>query len=55
MNKMTFHVNHLLADDSHEMSSLIYSEKYKKMRMSSTANLLGTLRVNNPEGIKIRE
>ena len=27
---MTFHVNHLLADDSHEMSSLIYSEKYKK-------------------------
>ena len=43
---MTFH---LLADDSHEMSRLIFIEKLKKMKkfkMSSAAVVIGTLSFN---------
>ena len=29
---LPFHVNHLLTDDSHEMSNLIFSEKKKKKK-----------------------
>ena len=37
-------MNHLLADDSHEIPSFIFSEK-KKNRMSSATSLLSALRV----------
>ena len=38
-------MNHLLADDSHEIPSFIFSEKKKKNRMSSATSLLSALRV----------
>ena len=46
---MLFHENRLLADDSHEISYLIFCGKLGKMsqNLSSAAVVIGTLRVNN--------
>ena len=46
---MIFHENRLLADDSHEISYLIFFEKLRKMsqKLSSAAVVFGTLRVNS--------
>ena len=42
----SWHFMWIQADDLHEMSRLIFSEKYKKKKkMSSAAVLIGTLRV----------
>ena len=45
---MIFHENHLLADDSHEISYLIFFRKLGKMsqNLSSDAVVIGALRVN---------
>ena len=45
---MIFHENRLLADDSHEISYLMFFEKLRKMskNLSSAAVVIGTLRVN---------
>ena len=45
---MIFHENRLLADDSHEISYLIFFEKLEKMsqNLSSAAVVIGALRVN---------
>ena len=44
---MKFHEKSLLADDSHELSYLIYLKKLGKMsqNLSSAAVVIGTLRV----------
>ena len=44
---MIFHENHLLADDSHEISYLIFFQKLGKMspNLSSAAVVIGALRV----------
>ena len=44
---MIFHENHLLADDSHEISNLIFFRKLKKMlqKLPSAAVVIGALRV----------
>ena len=44
---MIFHDNRLLADDSHEMSYLIFFRKLEKMsqKLSSAAVVVGALRV----------
>ena len=44
---MLFHVNRLLADDSHEISYLIFFHKLGKMsqNLSSAAVVIGALRV----------
>ena len=46
---MIFHENHLLADDSHEISYLIFFRKLGKMSqiLSSAAVVIGALRVNS--------
>ena len=46
---MILHENRLLADDSHEISYLIFCEKLEKMflNLSSAAVVIGALRVNN--------
>ena len=45
---MIFHKNRLLADDSHEISCLIFFRKLGKMsqNLSSAAGVIGALRVN---------
>ena len=45
---MIFHVNRLLADDSHEISYYIFSKKNLKVvqNLSSAAVMIGSLRVN---------
>ena len=44
---MIFHENRLLADDSHELSYLIFSKLGKmSQNLSSTAVVIGALRVN---------
>ena len=40
---MIFHENRLLADDSHEISYLIF---FRKLGKSSAAGVIGALRVN---------
>ena len=44
---MIFHWNRLLADDSHEISYLIFFQKLEKMsqNLSSAAVVIGALRV----------
>ena len=44
---MIFHENRLLADDSHEISYLIFFQKIRKMsqNLSSAAVVIGPLRV----------
>ena len=44
---MIFHENHLLADDSHEISDLIFFQKLGKMlkKLLSAAVVIGPLRV----------
>ena len=44
---MIFHENRLLADDSHEISYLIFFQKFGKMsqKMPSAAVVIGALRV----------
>ena len=44
---MIFHENHLLADDSHEISYLLFFQKLGKMlqNLSSAAVVIGPLRV----------
>ena len=44
---MIFHENRLLADDSHEISYLIFFQKLEKMpqNLSSAAVVIGALRV----------
>ena len=44
---MVFHENHLLADDSHEISYFIFFRKLKKMsqNLSSAAVVIGAFRV----------
>ena len=46
---MIFHENHLLADDSHEISYLNFFGKLGKMSqsLSPVAVVIGTLRVNS--------
>ena len=46
---MIFHENRLLADDSHEISYLIFFKNWKKMsqNLSSAAVAIGVLRVNS--------
>ena len=46
---MLFHENCLLADNSHEISYLIFFRKLEKMseNLSSAAVVIGALRVNN--------
>ena len=44
---MIFHENHLLADDSHEISYLIFFEIRKDVaKMSPAAIVIGALRLN---------
>ena len=45
---MIFHENRLLADDSHEISYLVFFQKLGKMlqNLSSAAVVIGALRVN---------
>ena len=45
---MIFHENRLLADDSHEISYLIFFRKLEKMSQNylSAAVMIGALRVN---------
>ena len=45
---MVFHENRLLADDSHEISYLIFSRKLGKIsqNLSFAAVVIGALRVN---------
>ena len=47
---MIFHENRLLADDSHEISYLVFVEKLRKMSQNlspvAVAVVIGTLRVN---------
>ena len=45
---MIFHENHLLADDSHEISYLIFFQKFGKMlkNLSSAAVVIGAKGVN---------
>ena len=46
---MIFHENRLLADDSHEISYLIFLKIGKDVaKLSSAAVVIGALRVNNP-------
>ena len=42
---MIFHENHLLADDSHEITYLIFSKIWKDVAKSSAAVVIDTLRV----------
>ena len=45
---MVFHENHLLADDSHEISYLIFYKLRKTLQnLSSAAVVIDALRVNN--------
>ena len=48
---MIFHENRLLADDSHEISYLIFFRKLGKMsqNLSSAAVVIGAIRVNFAE------
>ena len=50
---MIFHENHLLADDSHVISYLIFVKKLRKMsnNLSSAAVVIGALRVKYLENI----
>ena len=50
---MTFHENHLLADDSHEKSYLNFFRKLKKMskKLSSAAVVSGALRVKTADSV----
>ena len=52
---MIFHENHLLADNSHEISYLIFFRKLGKMaqNLSSAAVLIGALRVKHMTCIAI--
>ena len=43
---MIFHENRLLADDSHEISNLIFLIRKDVQNLSSAAVLIGALRVN---------
>ena len=45
---MVFHENHLLADDSHDISYLIFFQKLGKLSQNllSAAVVIGALRVN---------
>ena len=45
---MIFHVNRLPADDSHEISYLIFFENWERFRqnLSSAAVVIGAVRVN---------
>ena len=43
---MIFHENRLLADDSHEISYLIFFRKYEKMSKNLSSAAIGALRVN---------
>ena len=47
---MIFHENRLLADDSDEITYLIFVKKLEKMsqNLSSAAVVIGALRVNSP-------
>ena len=49
---MIFHENHLLADDSHEISYLIFFRKLGKMsqNLTSAADVISALRVNSLHG-----
>ena len=46
---MVFHENRLLADDSHEISYLVFFQKLGKMSLNllSAAVVIGTLRVKS--------
>ena len=44
---MIFHENRLLADDSHELSYLIYFENWKDFAKIVAAVVIGALRVND--------
>ena len=48
---MIFNENRLLADDSHEISCLVFFHKLGKMsqNLSSAAVAIGALKVNNEE------
>ena len=50
---MIFHENLLLADDSHEISFLIFFRKLGKMlqNSSSAAGVIGALRVNGDKKV----
>ena len=52
---MIFHKNHRLADDSHEISYLIFFRKIRKMsqKLLSAAVVIGALRVNKLKGNKV--
>ena len=52
---MIFHENRLLADDSHEISDLIFFKKCRKncRLLSFAAVLIGALRVNAPIATKV--
>ena len=50
---MIFHENRLLADDSHEISYLIYLENWERnSKFPSAAIVIGALRVNEVTGTK---
>ena len=51
---MVFHENRLLADDSNEISYLIFFRKFRKMlqKLLSAAVVIGTLRVNKSSSRK---
>ena len=53
---MIFHENRLLADDSHEISYLIFFKKLGKMpqNLSSAAVVIGALRVKGLKKKKIK-
>ena len=51
---MIFHENCLLADNSHEISYLVFFRKLKKMSqiLSSAAVVIGALRIKYPMKMK---
>ena len=53
---MLFHENRLLADDSHEISYLIFFRKLRKMsqNLSSAEVVIGALRVNSLSASDVR-
>ena len=52
---MIFHENCLLADNSHVISYLIFSEREKLPNLSSAAVVIGALRVNSVKSLPHRD
>ena len=54
-SQMIFHENSLLANDSHEITYLIFSKLGKiPQNLSSAADVIGALRVNHRASVSLR-